>query len=327
MKLDAPRRKIADDALDLYTPVCTVSSADSQIMQLPIGRIKPYHNHPFHEYTGDRLNDMVESISKHGILVPVIVQPLDSGFYEMLAGHNRMNAASLAGLDTVPAIVKEGLTADEAYYYVIETNVLQRSFSELMPSEQAAVLSVHYSTMISQGKRSDIDRELQLLSGNSQEEDGATQPTRKNSRNALAEQYSLSSARVARLLRLNSLIPEFRERVDNGKLQFIAGVEISYLSDQEQQWLLSFLGGYKVTLNKSSAAMLHKVSKEEKLTEERIRALMLNWDRERSKSKQFKSIKLSKLSYKKYLASVPTEDVADVVDKALELYFNQEGNS
>ena len=119
----------------------------------------------FQLYAGDRLDDMVESIKEHGVIVPVIVQPLDNGYYEMLAGHNRMNAAQLAGLTTISAIVKEGLTPEEAYYYVIETNLIQRGFAELSLTEQAAVLSVHYSQMISQGNRNDIDRELRLLAG------------------------------------------------------------------------------------------------------------------------------------------------------------------
>lgn len=156
MNMNAPRRRIVEDALDLYSPTCAEPTGN-QLVELPISKIKPYHDHPFHLYSGERLNDMVDSIKKSGVLVPVIVQPLEDGYYEMLAGHNRMQASSLAGLDVIPAIIKEGLTPTEAQYYVVETNVLQRSFSELRPTEQAAVIQIHYSCIIGQGKRNDID--------------------------------------------------------------------------------------------------------------------------------------------------------------------------
>ena len=118
---------------------------------------------------GERLNDMVESIREHGILNPVIVLKMDDG-YEMLSGHNRANAAKIAGLFEVPAIIKVGLSESEAYVYVIETNLIQRSFAELFPSEKAAVMAAHYDKVCCQGKRNDIIRELQILSGIEPEE-------------------------------------------------------------------------------------------------------------------------------------------------------------
>ena len=236
MKNNAPRRKLVEDAIDLYTPSIGMPKEGDVFMEIPIARIKPYHDHPFQLYTGDRLDDMVESIKEHGVIVPVIVQPLDNGCYEMLAGHNRMNAAQIAGLTTISAIVKEGLTPEEAYYYVIETNLIQRGFAELSLTEQAAVLSVHYSQMISQGKRNDIDRELRLLAGQAEEETVSSENAEsQNSRREIAETYSLSSSTVARLLKINDLLPEFKERLDKGKIPFMVSVEISYLSSQEQQ--------------------------------------------------------------------------------------------
>ena len=115
-----------------------------------------------------------------------------------------MNAAQIAGLTTISAIVKEGPAPEEAYYYVIETNLIQRGFAELSLTEQAAVLSVHYSQMISQGKRNDIDRELRLLAGQAEEETVSSENAEsQNSRREIAETYSLSSSTVARLLKIN----------------------------------------------------------------------------------------------------------------------------
>ncbi len=127
MKTNAPKRKVFQDAVDLLTGGESAAVSDNDIRMLPIESIRPFYSHPFHLYTGERLDDMVENIREHGILVPVIVQKTADG-YEMLSGHNRMNAARLAGIKVVPAIVKENLTEREAFVYVIETNVLQRSF-------------------------------------------------------------------------------------------------------------------------------------------------------------------------------------------------------
>lgn len=142
MKADAPKRKLFD-AVDMLTGDVlaqeTIGAAGG-IQMLPIDKIKPFHEHPFRFYEGERLDDMVESIREHGVLNPVIVWRKKSG-YEMLAGHNRLNAAKLTGLTEIPAIVKTGISEEEAYVYVIETNLIQRSFSELLPSERAVVLS------------------------------------------------------------------------------------------------------------------------------------------------------------------------------------------
>ena len=322
MKINAPRRSIINDALDLYTPTRGVPVEGYSLVELPIALIKPYHDHPFHLYSGTRLDDMVESIRDKGVLVPVIVQPLTDGYYEMLAGHNRMNAASLAGLNTIPAIIKEGLTDSEARYYVIETNVIQRSFSELLPSEQAAVISIHYSEMISQGRRNDIDHELRLLSGCEQDESPPVERLPKNSRKELAEAYSLSSTTVARLLKINDLLPEFKRRLDSGKLPLVVSVEIAYLSEDEQQWLLNFLSAYKVKLDKTSASMLHQKSKQGGLTEDGIRTFMLALDREKSKRKQYQNMKVSKRFYQKYFANTPQEKIEEIISSALEQYFS-----
>jgi len=119
-----------------------------RLVLLPFDRIAEFHRHPFRLYTGERLADMVESIRKNGILMPLIVRHIqgDNGRdYEMLSGHNRMNAGKLAGLDSAWCLVKEGLTDEEALMYVIETNLLQRSFADLLPSEKAAALALYFS--------------------------------------------------------------------------------------------------------------------------------------------------------------------------------------
>ena len=148
MKANSTKRKIFD-AVDLLTEDTSsqmpVKTMKGRVTMLDIDSIKPFHNHPFHLYEGDRLDDMVESIRGHGILNPVIVRKIDDG-YEMLSGHNRQKAAKIAGLKKIPAIIKYDLPDTDAYVYVIETNLMQRSFSDLEISEKAAVLKERYDS-------------------------------------------------------------------------------------------------------------------------------------------------------------------------------------
>ena len=139
-----------------------LSAPQTAIQQIPCDQLHPYHNHKFELYSGERLEDMVASIKENGVLSPIIVQPIEDG-YEILIGHNRWNASKLAGLPTVPAIVKTGLTEEEQLLFVVESNIIQRGFDNLRISEQAAAIAIRHKEMFSQGKRNDIIRELALL--------------------------------------------------------------------------------------------------------------------------------------------------------------------
>ena len=130
--------------MDLISPDAGNVVDNGQAM-ISVEKIVSFHNHPFRLYEGKRLDDMVESVREHGILIPVIVQKIADG-YEMLSGHNRWNVAKIAGIKEIPAIIKENLTEGEAYVYVIETNMLQRSFDDLLPSEKVAVLAERYKS-------------------------------------------------------------------------------------------------------------------------------------------------------------------------------------
>ncbi len=152
---------------------------------------------------------MVENIREHGALNPVIVRKLGKG-YEMLSGHNRANAAKLSGLTEVPAIVKAVLPDEEAYVYVIETNLMQRSFNDLMPSEKAAVMAAHYDKVCCKGKRNDIIRELKILNGEEPDDTCCHNGNKLKSLDVIASEYGFSSRNAARYLRLNYLIQPFK---------------------------------------------------------------------------------------------------------------------
>ena len=235
------KRKVFGDAVDLLMDEIEEREVPKGIQLIQIKNIQPFHDHPFHLYEGERLEDMITSVKEHGILNPVIVQKIDGG-YEMLSGHNRMNAAKLAGLKEVPAIVKTDLSEEEAYVYVIETNLMQRSFSDLLISEKAAVLKARYEKGACQGKRNDIVREIARLEG--KELDDATcghSDHKLKTRDSIGKEYELSGSSVGRLLKLNDLIRPFKDMVDRGALYTKVALQLAFLPEEEQNMVYSVM--------------------------------------------------------------------------------------
>ena len=320
MKSNATKRKVFSDAIDLIDALdAPVPHTEKEVQMLPCDSIKPYHNHPFHLYEGERLQDMVESIKEHGILTPVIVHKTRSG-YEMLSGHNRLNAAKMAGLTEVPAIVKLKLTEEEAYVYVIETNLMQRSFAELLPSEKAAVMAEHYDKMCCQGKRNDIIRELQIMSGKEPETLDKTcchNGNKLKSLDVLADEYGYSSRNAARYLRLNHLIQPFKMMIDENKLALLAAVDLSYLSEEEQN-LVCHTGDQK-KLKPKMTAQLRKCGG--KLTEEKIAEILDAAAVKKKIKADGISVKLPQDICEKYLDGMDPDAVQKVVEDALRKWF------
>lgn len=234
MKTNAPKRKMFQDAVDLVSPLEMINSLNGSQTMISVENIVPFHNHPFRLYEGKRFDDMVESIREHGILIPVIVQKVADG-YEMLSGHNRWNAAKIAGITEVPAIVKENLTEREAHVYVIETNMLQRSFDDLLPSEKAAVLAERYEKVMCQGRRNDILEEIALLNGVDVPETCGHDVHKSKSRDSIGEDYGMTGRNIARYMRLNQTTDQIKEMVDEGTMAMVTAVELSHLSEEEQK--------------------------------------------------------------------------------------------
>ena len=139
---------------DMFGDSINTTEQENQT-KIEISRLMPFENHPFKLYEGERFENMVRSIKEFGVIVPVIVRP--KGYdYEILSGHNRVNAAKAAGLLEVPVVIKENLEDEEAMLIVTETNLMQRSFSDMLHSERAAALSEHHKALSSQGKSTDL---------------------------------------------------------------------------------------------------------------------------------------------------------------------------
>ena len=289
------------------------------IQQIPCDKLRPYHNHRFELYTGERLEDMVASVKENGVLSPIIVQPIEDG-YEILIGHNRWNASKIAGLPTVPAIVKTELSEEEAEMYVIESNVMQRGFENLRISEQAAAIALRHNEMFSRGKRNDILRELALLENPDAETATSTPAGSKlDTSENIGKEYGVSKGSVIRLIRINKLIDRLKMLVDSRELSIRAGVELSFLSQDTQTVVAEFSEDSKIDIK--TAKKLHEnADSNGKIDRDTVRKIIFGEDT-MPKSKP-KNVKISSATYTRYFSeNVKPKEVTETIEKALAYYF------
>lgn len=290
-------------------------SQNNQIKQIPLDMLVPFHNHQFSLYDGERRDDMVESIRKNGVMTPIVCRPNPDGTdtYEILIGHNRWNCSKIAGLETIPAIIKEQLTEEEAQTYVDESNLIQRGFNDLKVSEQARIIARRYSEMFSQGKRNDIINEIKMLNG---EEASAV----GNSREKVADEYGLSRNTIARLVRISKLSDGILAWIDKGQLAVRAGVELSYLSTEEQSKLFEINSVDENMLMKISEAQardLRVLSADGVLDEDNILKVL-----SAKKKTPDKKVSIAPTLYKKYFAGLSNEEIQQIVEQALEMFYS-----
>ena len=194
--------------------------------EIEIGRIHAFPNHPFKVLDDEKMDTLVDSIRKNGILNPVIVRPDQSGNYEMISGHRRLHAARIVGLKKIPAIVKE-MSDDEAIIKMVDANI-QRE--EILPSERAFSLKMKMDAMRRQGARVDIDGTC----GTECDKSG------KKTASIVGEQVGLKARQVQKYVRLTDLIPEIMECIDIKKITISMGVDLSYLDEQVQKWVYEY---------------------------------------------------------------------------------------
>ncbi len=309
----------------------TVTHRGLRLVSIRFSRIRQFQGHPFRLYTGERLADMVESIRQNGIIMPLIVRRVFDDAehdYEMLSGHNRMNAGQLAGLDSAWCLVKEGLFDGEALMYVIETNLFQRSFTDLLPSEKAAVLSLRYSEMFSQGKRNDILREMSELEGRDGtcgsdfHEDGdrtCGSDFHRKSRDILGGDYDLSGRQVASYLRITHLIDSLQLKLDDKMLTLALAVSLSYLNRKDQLAVHSALNRYRRKPTDGQMAAVRKSAEDGPLTEQGVLDLLRG-----AKTPPSKNISIGQAVYSRYFTpGTSKKEIERVIGEALALYFSQ----
>lgn len=294
--------------------------------EIELSKLVPFSRHPFRLYEGARLEDMVRSVKEMGVLAPILVREKKDGTYEILSGHNRWNAARQVGLDKVPAHILEDIDDDEAMLIVTETNLIQRSFNELLPSERAYVLSEHHKALKCQGKRQDLINEIKmLLNADEQGAEVTSGPLvqKLDSRDQIAGNYDMSGRTVARYLRINMLPDKLKEFVDAGVISIRAGVEISYLNIDNQSYLAGFLeNGEKLDVEK--AKKLHELQKTGKLNEINMEKILDGTYNPRKQKSILKGFKVDSDVMRKYFTEEQSEkDIQDILKKALELFFSQ----
>lgn len=233
--------------------------ADAQrerVQEIPLDQLKPFKNHPFKVRDDQRMLDTVDSIREYGVLVPAIARPDPEGGYELISGHRRKRGCEMAGLQTMPVIIRN-LDDDAAVLVMVDSNI-QRE--ELLPSERAFAYKMKLEALKHQGARSDLT--------------SSQLGTKLRADELLAQQAGESRNQVQRFIRLTELISELLDMVDERKLAFNPAVEVSYLKQDEQRMLLEAMDAEQTTPSLSQAQRLKKFSQEGRLTEEAMSAIM-----------------------------------------------------
>lgn len=234
--------------------------ADAQrerVQEIPLDQLKPFKNHPFKVRDDQRMLDTVDSIREYGVLVPAIARPDPEGGYELISGHRRKRGCEMAGLQTMPVIIRN-LDDDAAVLVMVDSNI-QRE--ELLPSERAFAYKMKLEALKHQGARTDRTS-------------GQVVQKSKLSVEIVAEQAGENYKQVQRYIRLTELISELLDMVDERKLAFNPAVEVSYLKRDEQRMLLEAMDAEQTTPSLSQAQRLKKFSQEGRLTEEAMSAIM-----------------------------------------------------
>ena len=284
------------------------SRAEAQlekVVTLNPADISDFPNHPFKVKQDEAMAEMVDSVKLYGVLAPALVRPKADGGYEMVAGHRRKCAATLAGITEMPCIVRN-LTDDEATIIMVDSN-LQRE--TILPSEKAFAYKMKLEAMKRQGQRSDLTStplEPKLKGSRSNEELAASSPD--------------SRSQIQRYIRLPELIPPVLDMVDSGKIAFRPAVELSYLSKEQQQSLYDTMECEDCTPSLAQAIKMKEFSRDGKLTEEVILSIM-----QEEKPNQREQFKMPKERISKYFApGTPAQKIEDTIIKALELYRRRE---
>ena len=278
------------------------------IMEIPLSQISDFPNHPFKVKMDESMSDLVESVKSYGVLSPVIVRPKDNGEYEMIAGHRRKRASELAGKDSIKCIVQD-VTDDEAIILMVDSN-LQRE--QLLPSEKAFAYKMKLDAMKRQAGRP--------------KENGATVLPHlegKKSRDILAEQSGESHEQIRKYIRLTYLSPPLLDMVDEGKIAMRPAVELSYLTENEQEILLNTMEWEDCTPSHVQAIKMRQFSQEGKLNEGVIQSIL-----QEEKPNQKEQFRMPKDRISKYFApGTSSQKIEETIVKALELYRKRQRES
>lgn len=266
---------------------------ESDIKEVALTDLIPFENHPFKVLDNKDMDDLVESIKENGVLVPALARPLKNGKYELISGHRRKRASELAGLTKMPVIIKE-LSDDDSIVYMVDAN-LQRE--EILPSEKAFAYKLKFEALKHKGVKQESSSYEQV--GASTGESGKT---------------------VQRYICLTRLLPELLDMVDVKALGFVQGVDISFLNEEQQMWVIENIIENKTNISKEQSNKLKEFGKKNELTKAMVYLILSN----EKKTKQRKVvIKADKLQ--KYFAEDMSEgEIEDIIFSLLEEWNNRQ---
>ena len=276
-----------------------------QVQQIPIGELFPFKNHPFKVLDDDSMSDTVESVKQYGVLSPLIARPRPKGGYEIISGHRRQHAAELAGLETLPVIVRQ-MDDDAAIILMVDSN-LQRE--HILPSERAFAYKMKLDAIKNQGTRSDLT---------------STQVVSKlRSNEKLGAENNQSRETVRRFIRLTNLIPELLDMVDNKTVSFNPAVELSYLSPEQQQEVIRAMDDTQNFPSVSQAKRIKKLAQDGTFTTETVVAIMGE-----EKKSELDTVTIKNDTLRKYFPrSYTPKQMEDTIIKLLEQWQKKRQHS
>ena len=306
MKSSAQKMQLAS-LDDLFSTQASRDEAQREkVQEIPLEELHPFAHHPFKVLDDDRMRDTADSIREYGVLVPAIARPRPDGGYELIAGHRRKRGCELAGLQTMPVIVRE-LDDDTATIMMIDSNIQREN---ILPSERAFAYQMKLEALKRQAGRPSKENVSQL-------------GTQKRSDQIMAEKLGESRNQIQRFIRLTNLIPTLLDMVDSKKIAFNPAVELSYLNQDEQAKLVDTMESEQATPSLSQAQRLKKFSQEGKLTKESMLAIMSE-----EKKPEIGKVTLGTDTLRKYFPTNWTpKQMEDQILKLLNNWYQRTHNS
>ena len=267
-----------------------------QVQQIPIGELFPFKNHPFKVLDDESMQRTVESVEQYGVLSPLIARPRPEGSYEIISGHRRQHAAQLAGLDTLPVIVRN-MDDDAATILMVDSN-LQRE--HISPSERAFAYKMKLDALKNQGARSDLT--------------SPQNAAKFRSDDAVAKSQGISGDTVQRYVRLTNLIPELLNMVDEKKVSFNPAVELSYLSAEQQQEMIRAMDDTQNAPSVSQAKRIKKLAQAGEFTSDAVVAIMEEEKKSEQDTVTIKNETLRKYFPRSYTPRQMEEKIIQLLD-------------
>ncbi len=308
MKSSARKVELAS-AADLFSTEQERQDAKlEKVQNIPLSELYPFPDHPFSVRDDDSMKETVESVKEYGVLMPAIARPREGGGYELVAGHRRKHACELAGLDTMPVIVRD-LDQDTAIIFMVDSNIQREN---ILPSEKAKAYKMKLDAIKRQGARRDL-----TCTQVGYKSDG------KKSVQIVAEEAGESRSQIQRYVRLNDLSPQLQQMVDDKKIAMTPAVEISYLKPEEQELLVETIESEQATPSLSQAQRMKKLSQSGKLDEDTMLGIMS----EEKKPEVDKIVLTSDTLHKYFPRSYTPKQMQDTIIKLLEQWMKKRQRS